>query len=339
MAAPILAARGLSVEYRKRRGGPNRAVNGFDLDVFEGEVVGLVGESGTGKSSAALALMNLVRAPGVISGGTVQFGGQDLLKLDERHLQSIRGNDISLIMQNPRSALNPMLRVGVQISDVIQAHGTKEPKEARARALDMLRLVGINDAQRRLDAYPHELSGGMAQRVLIATALSCTPKLLIADEPTSGLDVTIQAQILDDLARGVSETGSAALIVTQDLGVVANYCDRVVVVYAGQVVEQAPVMEFLDRQAHPASRALVSASVKAVGDRLLPHPDGPGGNADVSGCLVHPRCPWNDGAACAEERQALLPVSEDHVARCHRWPDVVAEPRAEVAVGGGVIDE
>jgi ABC-type dipeptide/oligopeptide/nickel transport system ATPase component len=335
MAATILSARGLSVDYVRPKHSTH-AVRAFDLDIAEGEVVGLVGESGTGKSSAALALMNLVRAPGVITGGSVQFGDHDLITLDERRLQTIRGNDISLILQNPRSALNPMLRVGVQIADVIRAHGTKDPKVARARALEMLRLVGINDAERRMDAYPHELSGGMAQRVLIATALSCTPKLLIADEPTSGLDVTIQAQILDDLARGVSETGSAALIVTQDLGVVANYCDRIVVMYAGQVVEQAPVQDFFDQQAHPASRALVSASLKAVGDRLMPDREG---TEDVAGCLLHPRCPWNDGDVCEKQPQTLLNVGTDRIARCHRWEQVIDSPRVEVAVGGGTVDE
>jgi len=181
MAAPILTARDISVDYVKRRSRAH-AVRAFDLDIVEGEVVGLVGESGTGKSSAALALMNLVRTPGVITGGSVEFGDRDLMTLDDRALQAVRGSEISLIMQNPRSALNPMLSVGQQICDVICAHGELGAKQARVRALEMLKLVGINDAERRLDAYPHELSGGMAQRVLIATALSCTPKLLT---PTS----------------------------------------------------------------------------------------------------------------------------------------------------------
>lgn len=335
MVTPILTARDVSVDYVTRRS-RTHAVRALDLDIFEGEVVGLVGESGTGKSSAALALMNLVRTPGVITGGSVQFGGHDLMRLDDRALQTVRGREMSLIMQNPRSALNPMLRIGLQIADVIRAHSDMDAKQARTRALEMLNLVGINDAERRLDAYPHELSGGMAQRVLIATALSCTPKLLIADEPTSGLDVTIQAQILDDLAHGVSETGSAALIVTQDLGVVANYCDRVVVMYAGQVVEQAEVAEFFDRQAHPASRALMAASLKADGDRLLSHPEV---GDDVSGCLLHPRCPWSDGKTCETERQVLLQVEKTHLTRCHRWQRVVDKPKVEAAVGGGSVDE
>lgn len=335
MAAPILTARGLSVDYVKGRR-RTHAVREFDLDIAEGEVVGLVGESGTGKSTAALALLNLVRGSGAITGGSVRFGPRDLLTLDDVAMQAVRGNEISLIMQNPRSALNPMLRVGQQLSDVIRAHGKMNAKQARTRALEMLKLVGINDAERRLDAYPHELSGGMAQRVLIATALSCTPKLLIADEPTSGLDVTIQAQILDDLARGVSETGSAALIVTQDLGVVANYCDRVVVMYAGEVVVQAPVVEFFDRQAHPAARALVSASIKATGDRLLPHPES---DEDVAGCLVHTRCPWNDGGACESTRQVLETVADGHLVRCHRWKEVANRPAVEAAAVGGSVDE
>ncbi len=335
MAKEILRVSELSIDYLTRRGSVH-AVDHFDLSIEEGEVIGLVGESGTGKSSAALGLMGLVRRPGKVTGGSVSFGGTDLLGLSDAQMQRVRGNDISLIMQNPRSALNPMLRVGDQISDVIRAHSDMDKKRARARVLEMLRLVGINDPERRYNAYPHELSGGMAQRVLIATALSNTPTLLIADEPTSGLDVTIQAQILDDLARSVSETGSAAIIVTQDLGLVANYCDRIVVMYAGQVVEQAAVLDFFDHPAHPASRALLSASQKSASDRLV----GPATQRldDVPGCLLHQRCPWNDGAECVSARQLLLEVGATHVVRCHRWAEL-GVPVVPHAVTAGAADE
>lgn len=241
--AHLLCVHDLRVEY-PTSDGRLVAVDGVSFSIDSHELVGLVGPSGSGKSTAALALMNLVKPPGAITGGSVVFRDLDLLQQDERRLRAVRGSEISLIVQSPRRALNPMLPVGRQITNVIRAHTEVSAAAAHARAVGMLQLVGINDPERRIRAYPHELSGGMAQRVLIAMALSCTPALLIADDPTSGLDVTIQAQILDDLLRSVQTTGSSALIVTQDLGIIANYCDRVLVMEGGRLVDAVSVTEY-----------------------------------------------------------------------------------------------
>lgn len=256
--APLLmSVEDLTVRYPVPGGEDAVPLDGFSLTIREREVVGLIGDAGSGKSTAALAMMGLVRAPGGISRGRVLFGDDDLLAMDEDRLRDIRGREIGVIVQNPRAALNPMLRVGGQIGNAYRAHNEASAAEARARAIEMLRLVGINDPERRIAAYAHELSGGMAQRALIAVALSCGPRLLIADEPTSGLDVTIQAQFLDQMWDSVQATGSAVLLISQDLGVIANYCDRVAVLHDGQIVEDRPVREFFDSPEHPYSREVL----------------------------------------------------------------------------------
>lgn len=312
----LLEVNNLHVEYPTSNG-PARAVNGVEFGIRKGEIVGLVGESGSGKSSVALALLNVVRHPGSITAGTILLAGEDLRKIGEKRLRQVRGKDISLVVQNPKASLNPMLRIGPQMVNVIRAHEDIDSAGARTQAAEMLRVVGINDPERRLEAYPHELSGGMAQRVLIAMALVCRPKILIADEPTSGLDVTIQAQILDDLARGVETTGSSALIVTQDLGIIANYCDRVLVMYAGQIVEAASVNELFDRPLHPCTLGLFSVHRSRQGERLLP------GRVSLvklpQGCYLEPRCPRSDGDGCARNRQVLEEVIPGHFVRCQRW--------------------
>jgi oligopeptide/dipeptide ABC transporter ATP-binding protein len=262
----VLRAEDLKVTYRTRNG-PVTPLDGFSLTIREREVVGLVGEAGAGKSSAALALMGIVRPPGRIERGSVMFGGRDLLRLDEDALRAIRGKEIGVIVQNPRGALNPMLRVGRQIGNVYRAHNEVSRDAAAARAVDMLRMVGINDPERRVNAYAHELSGGMAQRALIAMALSSTPRLLIADEPTSGLDVTIQAQFLDEMWHTVQRTGSAILLITKDLGIIANYCDRVVVLHDGRIVEDKPVRDFFRAPEHPYSQSLMTLQRAAVARR------------------------------------------------------------------------
>lgn len=234
-----------------------RPVDGMSFVIREREVVGLIGDAGSGKSTAALALLGLTRSPGKILSGRIDFGGRDLLQLPETELCHIRGRDIGLIVQNPRSALHPMLRVGRQIANAYQAHNEAKDAEARQRAVDMLRLVGINDPERRVMSYAHELSGGMAQRALIAMALSSRPRLLIADEPTSGLDVTIQAQFLDDLWSNVQKFGSAILLITQELGVLANYCDRVLVLHEGRIVEDVPVKQFFADPQQDYSKAIL----------------------------------------------------------------------------------
>jgi peptide/nickel transport system ATP-binding protein len=249
----LLSVRNLQVTYRSETA-VSRPVDGASFTINPREVVGLVGDAGSGKSTAALALLGLARAPGAITGGEVIFEGRDLLKLPDDEIRAIRGRDIGIIVQNPRAALNPMLRVGTQIGNAYKAHNQSTEAQARKQAVDMLRMVGINDPERRVEAFAHELSGGMAQRALIAMALSSKPKLLIADEPTSGLDVTIQAQFLDEMWQTVQSTGSAILLVTQELGVIANYCDRVLVLHEGRIVEDAPVRDFFANPQHPYSQ-------------------------------------------------------------------------------------
>ena len=256
-AHPLLAVENLTVGYPVDGGGMIRPVDALSLAVHEREIVGLVGDAGSGKSTAALAMLGLARGPGRILSGSVLFESLDLLKMNADELRDIRGRDIGIIVQNPRSALNPMLRIGRQIGLAYRAHNHATGEETRQRALDMLRMVSINDPERRVEAYAHELSGGMAQRALIAIALSSRPKLLIADEPTSGLDVTIQAQFLDEMWQTVQATGSAVLLVTQELGVVANYCDRVLVLHDGRVVENALVEQFFEAPQHAYSQAVL----------------------------------------------------------------------------------
>ena len=256
MGDALLSVRDLRVGYEVP-GGLVTPVAGASFEVREREVVGLVGDAGSGKSTTALALLGLARAPGRILGGTVRFDGRDLLSLPDEEIRRIRGREIGIIVQNPRAALNPMLRVGRQIGHAYRAHNRASEAEARLQAVEMLRLVGINDPERRVGAYAHELSGGMAQRALIAMAVSSGPRLLIADEPTSGLDVTIQAQFLDEMWTTVQRTRSSMLLITQELGVIANYCDRVLVLHEGRIVEDAPVRQFFDAPEHPYSREVL----------------------------------------------------------------------------------
>ena len=265
MADIILSARNLSVAF-PHQGGQARVVNNFSLDVRAGEFVGLMGQPGCGKSTASAALMGLVKPPGRVVSGSVSFLGRDLLTLDEPELRKVRGRDVGLIVQNPRTSLHPMLKVGVQIANVYRAHNKAGPREAWAHAVEMLRMVGINDPGRRAHAYPHELSTGMTQRVLIAMALSSRPRLLIADEPTSGLDVTIQAQFLDQMWEATQAAGSAVLLVTQNLGIVANYCDRVLIMADGTIVESAPVRDFFRAPQHDYSQKLLALQRAAQGD-------------------------------------------------------------------------
>ncbi len=254
--APMLEVRDLSVAYGVGRDAV-RPIDGLSFTLRQREIVGLIGEAGSGKSTAALALMGLARPPGHIVGGQVAFEGRDLLAMDDEALRRIRGRDIGIIVQNPRGALNPMLKVGRQIGNAYRAHNKANRGDGKRRAIDMLRMVGINDPERRVDAYAHELSGGMAQRALIAMALSSMPKLLIADEPTSGLDVTIQAQFLDQMWQTVQETGSAMFLVAQELGILANYCDRVLVLQNGHIAEDAPVRQFFAAPQQPYSREIL----------------------------------------------------------------------------------
>jgi ABC-type dipeptide/oligopeptide/nickel transport system ATPase component len=255
----ILRARDLTIDY-PIRGGSLRAVDGFEVELGAREIVGIFGETGSGKSTAALALMGLVRKPGRIVAGAVLYRGSNLLAKSEAELRKIRGTELSLVVQNPRAALNPLLRVGDQIADVCRAHRQLTAREAKAEALVALAEVGINDPGRRARAYPHELSGGMAQRVMIAMATVNRPKVVIADEPTTGLDVTVQAQILSLLRSRVVETGSAVLLVSHDLGVIAHYCDRAIVMFDGRIVESADVKTLFSSPRHAHTQLLISAA-------------------------------------------------------------------------------
>ena len=254
----ILSVRGLTVAFAGSEGTEHVAVKDFCLTIDAGEFVGVMGEPGCGKSTAAIGMMGLVRPPGRIVSGEVHYLGRDMLAMHDAELDAIRGKDIGLIVQSPRTSLHPMLTVGRQIENVYLAHNRVSRKAARARAIEMLQLVGINDPERRVKSYPHELSTGMTQRVLIAMAMSSGPRLLIADEPTSGLDVTIQAQFLDQMWETANRTGSAVLLVTQNLGIVANYCDRVVIMEHGEIVEASAVRDFFTAPAHDYSRRILS---------------------------------------------------------------------------------
>ena len=258
-SGPILEATGLEIVY-PLPDGDVVAVKNFHLAIRESEFVGLVGESGSGKSTAALAMMALVRAPGRITKGKVCFKGEDLLRKSDDQLRAIRGLEISLIVQNSRAALNPLVAVGDQIANVYRAHHDVSRKEALELAVRSLKAIGIPDPQRRAGSFPHQLSGGMAQRILIAMATVNEPKLLIADEPTTGLDVTVQAQFLDTLHSKVDDAGSAVLFVTHDLGIVAQYCDRVAVMYQGEVIEEADVESLFASPQHPYTQRLVASA-------------------------------------------------------------------------------
>jgi oligopeptide/dipeptide ABC transporter ATP-binding protein len=318
----MLKVANLSVDYSSGDQATHALVDASFV-INQGEIVGFVGESGSGKSTAALAVLGIVRGRGRIVEGTVEFEGRELLKLSEDGWRTFRGRQIGLVTQQPRAALNPVMRVGTQMVRMYRAHSDASEREGRARVLDLLRLVGINDPERRLDAYPHELSGGMAQRVLIATALSASPKLLIADEPTSGLDATVQVGVLDDLRKAASEVGSSVMLVTHDLGIVANYCDRVYVLEAGEIVEECPVAPLFDSPAHPASISLLASQSDLRGAfRLRGRP--PDRVRLPSGCFVHKRCPLADPeSGCMTIHPKLYSVNDDHRSRCHRFESLV----------------
>ena len=261
----LIAVERLRISFPSEDGGDRVAVRDVSLSVAEGEFVGLMGEPGCGKSTVATALLGLVRPPGRIEAGSVRFEGRDLLTMPEAERAGLRGRKIGLIVQNPRTSLHPLLNVGTQIANVYRAHNECSRKAAWARAIAMLEMVGINDPARRARAYPHELSTGMTQRVLIAMALSSTPRLLIADEPTSGLDVTIQTGFLDQMWQAARATGSAVLLVTQNLGIVANYCDRVLIMRDGGIVERAPVRQFFTAPEHEYSRRVLALQREEAG--------------------------------------------------------------------------
>jgi peptide/nickel transport system ATP-binding protein len=324
----LLSVRDLKT-YFFTEDGTTRAVDGVSFDVAPGETLGIVGESGCGKSVTALSVMRLIppRMARTV-GGSVTFEGQDLLALSEAEMRTIRGNRIAMIFQEPMTSLNPVLTVGHQIAEAVRIHEGASPGEARARAVEMLNLVRIPDARRRLADYPHQFSGGMRQRVMIAMALACNPRLLIADEPTTALDVTIQAQILRLMLELKERTGAAVILITHDLGVVAETCQRVIVMYAGRKIEEAPVLELFDRPAHPYTRGLMASIPRTGGrgKRRLAEIPGivPSLREEIVGCAFAPRCPYAV-ERCRIEAPALRPVAEGHTAACHFAEQVMAQ--------------
>jgi oligopeptide/dipeptide ABC transporter ATP-binding protein len=318
---PILEVRGLRTSFYTRAG-VIRAVTGIDFSVSRNEVLGLVGESGCGKSVTSLSILGLVSAPGKVEAGEVIFDGRDLLTLPADELRKIRGNRIAMIFQQPQSSLNPVMKVGRQVSEALEVHRGIDQKAARGRTLELMDMVGIPDAKRRYEAYPHEMSGGMAQRVMIAIALACEPELLIADEPTTALDVTIQAQILDLMRTLQREFGTAIILITHDLGVVAEMCDRAAVMYAGEIVEQTDVRTLFTEPRHPYTRGLIGA-VPVPGeirDELATIPGSVPNLIELpDGCRFAPRCLTRieTGNVLAERAHPeLRPVGDDHLVRC-----------------------
>ncbi len=317
MMGALLEVKNLSVEFGTVAA-PFRAVDGVDLSIDEGEVVGIVGESGSGKSVTALALMGLVDYPGRVSADTLEFLGNDLLGLSDAARRQIVGRDIAMIFQDPMTSLNPCYTAGFQLMETLAVHEGGSRASRRARALDLLRQVDIPDAESRLDAYPHQLSGGMSQRVMIAMALACNPRLLIADEPTTALDVTVQAQILELLLGLQRERNMALLLITHDLAVVSEIAQRVIVMYAGRQVETGRLPDVFQQPHHPYTEALLAALPEHnIGSLRLATIPGvvPGQHDRPSGCLLSPRCAYAV-ERCRVEAPAMNPVGEGR-ARCH----------------------
>jgi oligopeptide transport system ATP-binding protein len=315
---PLLDVRDLSVTFRTERGGV-RAVDGVSFQVARGEVLSIVGESGSGKSVTALSILRLLGEAGRISGGSIHFDGQDLAQLSPEAIRAIRGNKIAMIFQEPMASLNPVLTVGEQVAEPIRLHRQASHVDALRLAGDLLERVSIPDARARLGDYPHQFSGGMRQRVMIAMALACEPALIIADEPTTALDVTVQAQILDLLKTLTRDLGAAMILITHDLGVVARYADRVAVMYAGRVVELAPTADLFRTPLHPYTRALMGSSPRLASGHKARLQTIAGQPPDLSrlpaGCAFAPRCPQAH-TACA----VVPPLEESlpgHKKACH----------------------
>ena len=318
---PLLAVKDLKT-YFYTEDGVVRAVDGVNFEVFPGEVLGLVGESGCGKSVTSLSIMGLVSKPGRVDGGEILLDGNNLLKLPEDEMVKIRGNRVSMIFQQPPSALNPVFKVGDQLSEVLNVHQDMGKEAGWNRAVALLKMVGVPDPERRAHAYPHELSGGMAQRVMIAMALACVPELLIADEPTTALDVTIQAQILDLMRDLRREMGTAVILITHDLGVVAEMADRVAVMYAGEIVEQTDVNSLFDEPLHPYTQGLIG-SIPILGEIKEKLDVIPGSVPNLvnlpPGCRFAPRCQARlkySLTICTETKPELEDVRPGHMTRC-----------------------
>ena len=316
----VLEIRGLNSYFFTEKG-VAPAVDGLDLDIPKGKIIGLVGESGCGKSMTAKSIMGLLKSPGRVAGGSIRFEDQDLTRLSDKELRKICGNDISMIFQEPMTSLNPVLKVGRQVRETLLVHNpTMSKAEAKQRVVEMFQRVGIPEAEKRYDCYPHELSGGLRQRVMIAMAMVCKPKLLIADEPTTALDVTIEAQILRLMKELRDETGMSVLIITHNMGVVAEICDYVYVMYAGKIMEQAETFELFDHTMHPYTKGLLD-SIPRIGqnaERLHTIPGVVPNLLHLSqGCPFSNRCEYATDQ-CRTEKAQLHSVAPDHQVRCFR---------------------
>ena len=304
--------------------GEVKAVGGISYDLNYGEVMGVVGESGSGKSQEAYSIMGLLQSPGKVTGGSITFEGKDVLAMSKEEMTNFRGNKVAMIFQNPMTCLNPVYTIGNQLVEALRAHDKSISKEdAEKRAMEMMEMVGINNVEKRMKQYPHEFSGGMRQRVMIAMALACQPQILIADEPTTALDVTIQAQILD-LIRGLNEQmNTSVLFITHDLGVVSELCDTVIVMYTGRIVEKAPVRELFNDPKHPYTVGLMSAIPRITKDRppletiegVVPNP-----TEQISGCSFWPRCP-HATEECKQGEPPVVQLSEERQVRCWLYAD------------------
>ena len=316
----VLEIRGLNSYFFTEKG-VAPAVDGLDLDIPKGKIIGLVGESGCGKSMTAKSIMGLLKYPGRVAGGSIRFEDQDLTRLSDKELRKICGNDISMIFQKPMTSLNPVLKVGRQVRETLLVHNPAMSKaEAKQRVVEMFQRVGIPEAEKRYDCYPHELSGGLRQRVMIAMAMVCKPKLLIADEPTTALDVTIEAQILRLMKELRDETGMSVLIITHNMGVVAEICDYVYVMYAGKIMEQAETFELFDHTMHPYTKGLLD-SIPRIGQNAERLHTIPGVVPNLlhlpQGCPFSNRCEYATDQ-CRTEKAQLHPVAPDHQVRCFR---------------------
>ncbi len=319
MGGALLEVRDLKTYFVSKQS-TVKAVDGVDFSVSQGRVLCIVGESGSGKSVTSLSLMRLVQGPqGRIVSGEVLLEGRDLLRMSERQMSDVRGNEIGMIFQEPMSALNPVMKIGDQIGEVLVRHRHISRREAREKAVELLRNVGLARADEMVHEYPHQLSGGMRQRAMIAMAMACQPKLLLADEPTTALDVTIQAQVLDLMRALQKETGTAIILVTHDLGVVAEMADDVVVMYAGQIVESGPADEIFDRPLHPYTRALMDSIpvIEEERERLRAIPGTvPSAAHFPEGCRFADRCSLVEGR-CRERLPELRELGPGHSVRCH----------------------
>jgi peptide/nickel transport system ATP-binding protein len=325
MSSPLLQVKDLTTHFFTERG-VARAVEGVSFELEAGRVLGVVGESGCGKSVTALSVMRLIEPPGRIVGGEIWFDGRNLLALSEEEMRSLRGNEISMIFQEPMTSLNPVFRIGDQIIEAIRQHERMSRREALQRAIDLLDRVGIPAAQERVRDYPHQMSGGMRQRVMIAIAVACSPRLIIADEPTTALDVTIQAQILERLQKMKEQTGTAIMLITHDLGVIAEVTQDVAVMYAGRIVEQAACVDLFDKPLHPYTQGLMlSIPGKAAqeGRKRLQAIPGvvPSLLALPPGCKFNTRCPHVFDRCLADPEPGLLLPARGHPVRCWLYDD------------------